>query len=156
MRKWFDRVALGLGLAIGVATLAYSQGASLLGLQNGLANSPVISGQDQTAGVYFGTGFSGWTKHVATGNAAAAVTVASCGTGTITGSDTAGKVTATGATSCQVVFGAAYGAAPFCIATDGTTAAGLNITGVTTAHFTVGGLTSGDVFYYACIGQAGG
>lgn len=87
--------------------------------------------------------------------AASGVTLASCGTGSLgaNSGDEVGTVTATGATSCQVVFSTVVTntVAPVCMAMDITTPANLlQISGVTTAHFTVGGLTSNDVFEYIC------
>lgn len=83
-------------------------------------------------------------------------TVTSCGTGTVTAGsrNTAGQITATGATSCTVTFGApAWTNTPFCVATDGTGARALFITSPSTTAFTVSGLTAGDVFRYVCIGR---
>lgn len=84
-------------------------------------------------------------------------TVTSCGTGTVTAGATnmAGKVTATGATACTLVFDTTnpFTNAPVCTVTDQTTAAGLQITYNTSVSFTVAGLTSGDAFSYICIGK---
>lgn len=86
-----------------------------------------------------------------------APTVTSCGTGTVTANstDTAGSVTATGATSCTVLFNASYAATPFCTVTDNTTAAALKAAPAG-AGIVVTGLTTNDVFSYICIGQNGG
>lgn len=87
-----------------------------------------------------------------------APTVTTCGTGSIaaTSTDTAGDVTATGATACTVVFNTAFSHKPVCVATDESTAAGLKLvyggTG-NAAQITVSGLTSGDEFTYVCIGK---
>lgn len=87
-----------------------------------------------------------------------APTLTSCGSGTVSGgsTDTAGQVTATGATSCTVLFHATYdpasvGTAPFCTVTDNTTAAALKAV-ITATQIVVSGLTSGDAFTYICVG----
>ena len=83
-------------------------------------------------------------------------TLTSCGTGTITSGsrNSAGEVTATGATSCTVTFaGAAFNNSPFCVANNATSAS-VPIMAVTgTTSFTVSGLTSGDRFFYICLGR---
>lgn len=86
----------------------------------------------------------------------AAPTVASCGTGTVTSGsrNSAGEITATGATACTVTFGApAWTNTPFCIATEATAARALFISASSTTAFTVSGLTAGDVFKYVCLGR---
>ena len=87
----------------------------------------------------------------------AAPTVTSCGTGTVTtGSrNTAGEITATGATACTVTFGApAWTNTPFCtvtLANAPTTTP--YISASSTTAITVSGLTAGDVFKFHCIGR---
>jgi hypothetical protein len=98
----------------------------------------------------------GGTGHITTREPNPPV-VTLCGTGSVdaTSTDTAGKVTATGATSCVVNFIVPYTSTPICTVTDGTTAAALKAV-PTTGLLTVSGLTSNDVFYYHCFGVAGG
>lgn len=87
----------------------------------------------------------------------AAPTATTCGTGTVTAHSTnmAGQITATGATTCTVTFGApAWSFAPFCSVTDVTTAAALRISTSATTSIIVTGLTSGDVFNWVCGGGA--
>ncbi len=86
----------------------------------------------------------------------AAPTVTSCGTGSVTSGsrNVAGEITATGATACTVTFATpAWTNTPFCVATDGTGARALWISGASTTAFTVNGLTAGDKFTYHCIGR---
>jgi hypothetical protein len=163
LKRWIKRNWIGILGTLAIAGMLSFDGAIKPGaqgfvgiFQSGLSNAPSAYGAgDSTSGLYFGTGFTGFTKHVAVGTGGAATTVATCGTGTIAGNDVAGKVTATGATACTVTFGAAYTTAPYCSVTDGTTAAGLKVV-TTTTTAAVTGLTSGDVFYYVCLAPSGG
>lgn len=85
----------------------------------------------------------------------AAPTVTSCGTGSVTSTsnNTAGEITATGATTCTVTFGAPnWTNTPFCTVTDETTAAALRISAISATAFTVTNLTSGDKFMFHCLG----
>lgn len=87
----------------------------------------------------------------------AAPTATTCGTGAATArsNNMAGQITATGATTCTVTFGApAWSFAPFCSVTDVTTIAALRISASSTTAITVTGLTSGDVFNWVCGGGA--
>lgn len=87
----------------------------------------------------------------------AAPTATTCGTGTVTthSNNVAGQITATGATTCTVTFGApAWSFTPFCTATDVTTAAALRISAASATAITVTNLTSGDVFNWVCGGGA--
>lgn len=82
-------------------------------------------------------------------------TVTSCGTGAVTShsTNTAGEVTATGATSCTLTFGAPnFTNQPFCTLEDESTLATTRISVISVSAFTVTGLTSGDKFMYTCIG----
>lgn len=87
----------------------------------------------------------------------AAPTVTSCGTGTVlAGSrNTAGEITATGATTCTVTFGSpAWTNAPFCVALNKTTGLlPILVTTTTTTAVTFTNLTSNDVFNYICVGR---
>lgn len=96
---------------------------------------------------------SGFGPQINTGTAAPTVTT--CGTGAVTAhsSNTAGEVTATGATACTVTFGApAWTNQPYCIIEDETNLATTRISAISTTAFTVTGLTSSDKFLYVCIG----
>lgn len=82
-------------------------------------------------------------------------TVTSCGTGSITAhsTNTAGGFTATGATSCTVTFGVPnWTNVPFCTVSEITTAGVSRISAASVSAFTVTGFTSGDAFYYHCLG----
>lgn len=87
----------------------------------------------------------------------AAPTVTSCGTGTVTSGsrNTAGEITATGATACTVTFGAPnWTNTPFCtitLANAPTTTP--YISAISASAFTVSGLTAGDKFQFHCIGR---
>jgi hypothetical protein len=83
--------------------------------------------------------------------------VSTCSTGALTAgsSDTAGDVTATGATACTITFGTAFVAVPSCVVSDYTTAAALKAA-VTNTAIVVTGLTSGDRFSWICMAKAGG
>lgn len=98
---------------------------------------------------------SGGTIGVEMAVGAANPTATTCGTGTVTAHSTnvAGEVTATGATTCTLTFGAtAFTNQPFCTVTDETTAAALRISAISTTSFTVTNLTAGDKFLYVCLG----
>lgn len=85
----------------------------------------------------------------------AAPTATTCGTGAVTAHSTnsSGQITATGATTCTVTFGAPnWSFAPFCSVTDVTTAAALRISSSSVSAIIVTGLTSGDVFNWVCLG----
>lgn len=156
--KFIRHIAIAAALALlSLAPLpAFAQGI-VVNAQDGVATGPSVRGvTDPNAGLYFGTGFTGFSKHVA-GGGLNTPTVATCGTGSVaTGSsDFAGKITATGATACTLTFATAFTTAPACVVTDGTTAAALKVV-VTTTTAAVTGLTSGDIFYYVCIGLSGG
>lgn len=88
----------------------------------------------------------------------AAITVTSCGTGTVTtGSrNSAGEATATGATACTVQFkNNTWTNTPFCVPEDESTLQAVRISAISTSSFTVTGLTSGDKFMWICLGQVG-
>lgn len=144
------------------APLVHAQGYNLNGqLQPGNTATPAISSQSVPGlGLYFGPSpkGAGVIGHLESGTGSGITpTVSSCGTGTLTtgSTDTAGDVTATGATSCTVTFSAAYTAVPSCSVTDYTTAAGLKAA-VTNTAIVVTGLTSGDRFSYVCVAKSGG
>ena len=156
MLSTFRRFALAAALALVAASPALSQGV-VINAQDGVPTGPSVRGvTDPNAGLYFGTGVTGITKHFA-GGGLNVPTVATCGTGAVaTGSsDVAGKVTATGATACTLTFASAWTTAPACVVTDGTSAVALKVV-TTTTTAAVTNLTSGDVFYYICFGLSGG
>lgn len=98
---------------------------------------------------------NGGTVGIQFNNGTAAPTISSCATGTITtGSrNTAGQVTATGAASCGIAFGApAWTNAPFCTIANQTANRG-NISTITTTVLTITNLTAGDVVNWNCIGR---
>lgn len=85
----------------------------------------------------------------------AAPTATTCGTGAATAhsNNSAGQITATGATTCTVTFGAPnWTFTPFCTVTDLTTIAALRISAASASAITVTGLTSNDVFNWVCGG----
>lgn len=103
------------------------------------------------------TQFSAATVGYQVNPGTAAPTATTCGTGAATArsNNMAGQITATGATTCTVTFGApAWSFAPFCSVTDVTTIAALRISASSTTAITVTGLTSGDVFNWVCGGGA--
>lgn len=88
-----------------------------------------------------------------------APTLSSCGTATVSGTDTAGLIThSAGAASCVLTFNEAFDTAPACVATKGVQKADSWVTKVTTttAAMTVTyEATSGatDTVAYVCIGR---
>lgn len=82
-------------------------------------------------------------------------TATTCGTGAVTAksTNTAGEVTATGATTCTLTFGApAWTNTPFCTVEEETTLASYRVSAISVTAFTVTGLTSNDKFMYVCFG----
>jgi hypothetical protein len=83
------------------------------------------------------------------------VTVNTCGTGAPTAGskNSAGEITATGATACTVVFSApTFTNSPFCVATpESGTLGTVTVTG--TASFTITGIAAGAKFFYLCRGR---
>lgn len=128
---------------------------------NGLNTRPGVAGTDRTSGLYFGTGFTGFTKHIATSTASLPV-VSTCGTAPTlaTGSgDTAFKITVgtTAANACTLTFGTAYTSAPVCVVQNLTTGAAANVYNVsTTAIVWSSALADSSVLHGICIGLNGG
>lgn len=106
--------------------------------------------------VQLGSG-SGVPAHLASGQTTAPA-INSCSTGTVTAgsTDTIGKVTATGATTCSITWNVAYVSAPFCLVQDDTVNGRAIVATPSTGGLSVAGLTSNDVFTYICVGQSGG
>lgn len=165
-RRFLPAAAGVAALAAAALTLnaplrhAVAQGV-IVPLQNGFATAPSLFGVGDTlSGFYFGTNRAGVAGHLESGLKTAnnAPALSTCGTGSLTAgsTDTAGDVTATGATACTLTFGTAFAASPSCVATDYTTAAGLKVLPSTGVSITVSGLTSGDRFSYICVAKSGG
>lgn len=97
-------------------------------------------------------------RFVATGSGTAP-TVASCGTATVAGTDTAGKITHTvGATGCVLTFNEAYSTAPVCTAaqsTDAFTGWVRSVATTTTTMTLTYEVESADAatYQYICIGR---
>lgn len=138
---------LRAGTDVGVGSAFYLYWSGRLNMSSpgdGLLNT---SNSTATIGIQINTG-------------TAEPTVTSCGTGTVTSGarNTTGQITATGATTCTITFGApAWTNAPFCTITPNaapTTVPYINGDPSTTA-FVVAGLTAGDnlKFSYLCIGR---
>lgn len=145
-----DSVHSSLGSAQ-ISTIHVKAVADNTTIRNTLGNSLVVD-----AGT-FHTMYKGLNNKIGTYTDNSGPTVASCGTGapTADNSDDAFEITATGATSCQVIFNRAWSKQPTCSCNDETTAAGLKVVYGGTANganITVSGLTSGDVFSCNCTG----
>lgn len=84
--------------------------------------------------------------------------VSACGTGALaTGSsDTAGEVTATGATGCTLTFGTAYASAPSCVTLNETVPSRAYTAAITATAITLASLTAADKVSYICIAKNGG
>lgn len=83
--------------------------------------------------------------------ASAPPTASACAGFAVTGSDTAGRITYTSATTCTINFGTAYAAAPFCQVTPGSAASTSFITTSTTQLAVTFG-TAQTAFFYQCFG----
>ena len=132
------------------------------------AQNPTITaaGTDTNIGLQFtakGTGpirfqsgsSSANNIHVEYRGTGTAPTVGTCGTGSIAAgsSDTAGDVTATGATACTITFGMEWTFQPFCFTQNITSEEVSRVSSISTTAFTVTGLVSGDRFLYHCKGR---
>lgn len=162
-RNFFIGLACALGL-ISAANIAVTQG--IVGIfQNGTTLVPSVYGiGDPSSGLYFGTGFVGPTKHLASGATSGAnlPVLSTCGTSPALGTgsnDTAGKITVgtTASNACTLTFGTAYTTAPSCVVQNATTGAGANVYAVTTTTIIwSSALADSTVLFYHCIGVAGG
>lgn len=167
MRNFFKGLSgqalVAVGLLLGTIFAAPVVAQGIIGIfQNGVATGPSVRGtSDATSGLYFGTGFTGVTKHLAT-STASAPTLSTCGTSPALGtgsSDMAGKITVgtTASNACTLGFGTAYTTAPFCIVQNATTGAGAFSASVSTTNIVLGGtLADGSELYYNCIAASGG
>ena len=138
LRSLFNRpavvVASALTLALAFAAPLVAQG--VIGVfQNGLAAAPSVYGiGDVTSGLYFNTGYAGFSKHDAAGSVATAnlPVLSTCGTSPALAAgstDQAGKITVgtSASNACTLTFGTSYGTAPFCIVQNLTTGAAANV-----------------------------
>jgi len=147
---------LSLGIAVNVGAIA--QG--VIGIfQNGIPALPSVYGiGDPTSGVYFGTGYAGFSKHDSAGSIATAnlPVVSGCGTSpslTAGSTDQAGKVTVgtSASNACILTFGTTYTTAPFCIVQNLTTGAAANVYVVTATAITwSSALADSTVLMYVC------
>ena len=127
-------VAGALVLALAFAAPLVAQG--VIGVfQNGIAGAPSIYGiGDVTTGIYFNTGYAGFSKHDAAGSVTATnlPVLSTCGTSpslAAGSTDQAGKITVgtSASNACTLTFGTSYGTAPFCIVQNLTTGAAANV-----------------------------
>ncbi len=154
----FRAIVAAAILSLGIGAVAYSQG--YLGpFQNGTAASPSVFGiGDSSSGVYFGTGFAGFSKHDAAGSIATAnlPVLSSCGTSPALAAgstDQAGKITVgtTAANACTLTFGTSYGTAPFCVVQNLTTGGAANVYTVSATAITwSSALADSTVLMYIC------
>lgn len=167
MRKILDTLKKhmrGLALAGAFGLLAaplIAQGTVFIA-QNGLPTAPSIYGVgDSLSGIYFGTGYAGFTKHVVAGSTATAnlPVLSTCGTSPAlaTGStDFAGKITVgtSASNACTLTFGSTYTTAPFCVVQNATTGAGANVYATTSATTIVwsSALADSTILIYHCVG----
>lgn len=86
-----------------------------------------------------------------------APTINSCSTGTVANgsTDQTGQATSTGATTCAINFTSAFTVAPFCVASDASRAAALQVV-ATASVLTISGQTAGDVISWICFPKVGG
>jgi len=151
---FFVGLILGASLLTAVAQIAPE-------FQNGVSTRPSVAGSDRSSGLYFGTAFTGVTKHLATSNLSLPV-VSTCGTSPAlaTGSsDTAFKITVgtSASNACTLTFGTAYTTAPVCVVQNLTTGAAANVYAVsTTAIVWSSALADSTVLHGLCIGLSGG
>lgn len=137
--------------------------AGSMALTGNLSGNQVLfdSASNNTIGKSTANGLMNFTNNGATvgiqfNEGTAAPTVTSCGTGTVSANsrNTAGEITATGATACTVTFGAPnWTNSPFCVVTgDNALVTTPYVSARSASAFTVSGLTAGDKFSYVCVG----
>jgi hypothetical protein len=151
--------ALAGGVMINVGAIA--QG--FIGIfQNGTALAPSVYGEgDPTSGLYFGTGFTGTTRHIASGSTATNnIPVLSNGGASPVlkagSTDTAGQFSSTsGTTTLTATFGTAWTTAPACIVQEqgGTVAPTYT---VSTTAITITVMVAATNYNYLCVGLSGG
>lgn len=132
-------------------------------LQNGLPTGPSLFGfGDATAGMYFGTGRVGISKHLESGVPISGnvPVISACGgptAGDAGSTDTAGSVTnGGGVTTCTITFGTAYTAAPSCMVLDNTAVRASMVSTVTTTAITITAITAADKVSWFCVAKSGG
>lgn len=138
-------------LSSGFASFAGSVSISTTGSFQIASRNRILSAADGLTGINNTNQSTGIQINVGT----AAPTLTSCGTGTVTAhsTNTAGEVTATGATACTVTFGLPnWSFQPFCVVNNRTTDDHILISAISTTAMTVSGLTSGDKFTFICLG----
>lgn len=122
---------IGGAFAVAFGALAYAQGFNANNLLAGTPLAPSVASNVDTAhGLYFGTARVAVAGHLESGlGSGMTPTLGTCTGGAITAgsTDSDGGFTGGTATSCAVVFGTAYAAAPSCVAIPGV---GTGITGV--------------------------
>lgn len=131
--------------------------AAVFGLSAGvMATMPGVDEIWNQNGQY--TGIMG-TKIRANIGSATALATSSCGTSTVSGSDSAFVVTVTGGTpsACTITFSSAWNTAPACVMMDQTTAAGSTSKVATTTTTAVATIAAGnygtDVLSFICVGR---
>lgn len=169
LTRIFGGLLIAAGLFAGNALLsgqpfAIAQG--VIGVfQNGTRLAPSVYGVgDSSSGLYFGTGYTGVTKHLATGSVATAnlPVLSTCGTSPslATGStDFVGKITVgtTASNACTLTFGTAYTTAPVCVVQNLTTGAAANVYAVAAGTIIwSSALADSTVLHYVCVGLSNG
>lgn len=149
-------------LAAGFVTVAVAQGFQPpMMFFNGTRLSPSIAGQDNSAGLYFGTGFAGVSRHWASGSIAAnnLPVVSNAGATpllTAGSTDTAGQFSSTAATTtATLTFGTAWNTAPVCVVQEQGGAVAPTYT-VTTVAIVVTVLVAATNYNYICMGMSNG
>jgi hypothetical protein len=130
--------------------------------QNGTSNAPSVYGiGDTLSGLYFGTGFTGFTKHEVAGTVSGAnlPVLSTCGTSPALGTgstDHAGKITVgtSASAACTLTFGTTYTTAPFCVVQNLTSGAPANVYVVSATTIVWSSvLADSTVLEYICIGE---
>lgn len=161
--KGVQTALIAVAAFLGAVYVGQTQGQFIVA-QNGIPSSPSIRGfTDATNGLYFGTGFTGFTKKIANGcvDTACIPVLSTCGSAPspilATGSnDMSGTYTTGGtATTCTITFGTAYTAAPTCIVGANGTATQPTYT-VSNTAITVSVDIATTVYQYHCIAKSGG
>ncbi len=139
--------------AQGVGTGAQTGPARLV--TDGSAAGPSVRGSSATLGAWFtpAANVFGIAGHIGTFQNTGAISLASCGSGTLTGgsNDTAGRMTLTGVTACTLNFGVTFGSPPFCQVTNQTGVRASMSAIPSATQLTITGATSGDVITWLCV-----
>lgn len=163
MKKKILAIVGGLGLmvaaAVAIAQTVQVPAPQSMGVNDRIQVIP--NGQPSAQSVYGTlTQLRAWVLGGASGHSGTPV-LTSCGTGSpaISGSDSAGTVTAgTNATGCVITFAAAYVGVPYCVVTSqvapGTSTPAYSVTA--TAITLVQASQSGNKWDYICVARAGG